>query len=117
MSIQFLIGLTLDGCRFSKGSYALDFSGKLHNESRKYQISTSYNLSSTQNEDDVYEQVSTFLWSFLDLRLTEIQENENKSEVIFKFENGGTFTIWAEDDIDNLLIVTDLITDKWFTVL
>ncbi len=117
MSIQSLIGLTLDGCRFSKGSYTLDFSGKVDDENRKVQISTSYNLASAHNEVDVYEQVSAFLWPFLDLRLTKIQENEAKSEVIFKFENEEAFSIWAEDDMDNLLIVTDLITDKWSTVL
>jgi len=117
MSIQSLLGLTFDGCRFSKGSYTLDFSGRISDENIKFQISTSYNIASGHNEDDAYEKISTFLWPFLDLRITEIQEHEANSEVIFKFENETKFSIWAEDDMDNLLIVTNLITNKWSTVL
>jgi hypothetical protein len=117
MNIKCLIGLELDGCRFSKGSYTLDFSGKIENKSKGFQICTSYNISSVSKRKDVYEQISSFLWPFLDLRLAEIVENKDALEVLFVFENGEAFVIWADDEIDSLMVVEDVDTGKCFFVL
>lgn len=117
MNIQCLFGLELDGCRFSKGSYTLDFSGKIENKSRGFQVCTSYNLSPISKREDVCERVSSFLWPFLELRVAEVTENKEASEVVFVFESGERFVIWADDEIDNLMIVKDVDTGKWFPVL
>lgn len=119
MDIKCLVGLTLDACRFSKGSYTFEFSGKVSGEYRQFEVSTSCYLSlSFIEKEDVCEYFSLHLWGFLEQKLINVEESSDNFEVEFKFENEERFIIWGEaHSADNLLIVKEVKSGNWFPVL
>jgi hypothetical protein len=119
MSISRLIGLRLEACRFSKGSYTFEFSGMKNEEFHYFSVSTSNCFSAhISKKVDALENISLGLWKFLECELTGVREMSQSCEVIFEFGDAGEFVVWADSSpIDNLLIVKDRETGEWFTVL
>ena len=119
MSISRLIGLRLEACRFSKGSYTFEFAGIKNEEFHYFFVSTSNCFSAhIAKKVDALENISLDLWKFLECELTGIRELSESPEVIFEFGDAGKFVVWADSPpTDNLLIVKDRESGEWFTVL
>lgn len=121
MTMESLVGLTLERFTFSRSSYSLEFGGALEGGAyRRFEVATSSYLSSGQQSPlvDAEQGCSLLVWAFLECTLINVSVDAQAPSVEFTFENGGSLVLWADVDCpDNLLVVKELGTDAWFTVL
>ena len=121
MSVDNLIGLYLDACRFSKSSYTLEFSGIKNDQYFKYDVSTSYYLCFTGavlEGVDPKEKISIYLWDFLEKKVDNIVVNAETYSAKIVFSDNSFFYFYGKEPLhDNLLIITDKQSNKWFSVL
>jgi hypothetical protein len=115
-----LVGFCLEACRFSRGSYDLEFDGKLNERRESLRIGTSYSLSTgTSPRNDLCENVSQEIWPFLEQVVTEVLVNESAevAEVIVRFTTG-ELVFWQQRPAgDNLLVVNDRSSPEWCVFL
>jgi hypothetical protein len=119
MNINKLIGLRLESCRFSKGSYTLELDGKVDEKHYNIEISTSCYLSFSNSSDknDVCSEFSLYIWDMLETDLVSIALKEEENEIEFEFENNKKIIIWADESlIDNLMTVENTKTGEWSVV-
>lgn len=115
-----LVGFRLEACRFSLGSYDLEFDGNVNDQDESLRVGTSYSLSTgTSPRDDLCENVSQEVWPLLEQVVTEVSvhESEEVAEVVVRFDTG-ELVFWAERPaVDNLLVVRDRSGPEWCVFL
>lgn len=118
MTLKDLTGFTLIACRFSKSSYTLEIEGNYDGSMRRFSISTSYYLSKNSlNKKDSENEISNIIWSKLERVILSIIIDNDNENIIFKFDNNEELIFWGDAPlIDNLLLIHDLDSEKWFTV-
>ena len=111
-----LVGFRLEACRFSRGSYTLEFDGRIGDHHASVSIGTSYHLSSGLRPlRDLEQRVSEAVWPLLEQIVTDvcISDSEERSQVAFRFSDG-ELVVWQEKPADdNLLIVRDRNGPGW----
>ena len=119
MNVQSLVGLILEACRFSKSSYAFEFSGKIDGRFASVLVSTPFSLAFGEEQAaDTGSSFSQGAWKLLEREVTDIEIREDEFQVEFKFGEHGRFTVWSEGPPeDNLLVVSHDDGGTWFTVL
>lgn len=120
MPITDLVGFTLEGCYFSKGSYTFEFCGKLEGQFKTFLVGTSNCFSGKDKDNvDAEKNFSAEVWDFLERDVTaiSIEGTDEMPKVYFRFDNGAQFSIWAEEPLtDNLMLVTNPQTGEWYPV-
>jgi hypothetical protein len=115
-----LVGFRLEACRFSRGSYDLDFDGKLNDRHESLRVGTSYSLSTgTSPRNELGENVSREIWPLLEQVVTDVLVNESAdvAEVVLRFDPG-EIVFWQERPaVDNLLVVSDRSGPEWCVFL
>lgn len=118
MNDKILIGLRLESCRLSKGSYSFELDGIVDGKQYNFNVSTSCFLSFDENKIDILNGYSEGIWEFLETDLIDIIIDKEKEEAIFKFERGRKVYIWWDVPLrDNLIIVNSVNSKDWFTIL
>ena len=113
MKIEYIIGLRLESFRFSKGSYSFEFSGKIKDTYKNYQVSTNSYLSFSEDLKDDVEALSSKIWDMLETNLIELDVDEMNRRITFFFENNNFFIIWADEELfEELLAIRDLNTGE-----
>ena len=117
MNIDILVGLRLESCRLSRGSYSFELDGQKDGRYYNFSIETSYYLSFSEKKKDVCENYSKYMWSLFEMKLIEVTLDEEKGHVIFKFKNDKKIIICGDSPlIDNLLMVRNIKSGEWFMV-
>lgn len=111
-----LIFSRLEACRFSKGSYTLEFS----KDGERLEIGTNYYLckkiDGLEVYDDAESQVSSIVWDFLECDLTSIDEiiNDKYHAILLEFAYIGKLIIWHYGPPeDNLAVCKSLTSGEW----
>ena len=119
MNIQSLIGFTLEACRFSRSSCTFEFSGSLDGAHVTLFVSTSFSVSVIDSSKvDICEDFSRGVWPLLERQLLRVEIDAEAFSAHFEFAEGCGFTVWADGPPpDDLLLVSELGTGAWFTVL
>jgi hypothetical protein len=117
MSIELLIGLRLESCRLSKGSYSFELDGVKGGIFYNFNVGTSCYLSFSENKEDIGKNYSTSIWELLETDLVNVMVDEVKGEIVFEFENKKKIFIWGDDPlIDNLVMVRSTNSKQWFLI-
>lgn len=119
MDIQSLVGLTLESCRFSKSSYTFEFSGLLDGGHVTLLVSTAFSVSAVGGAKvDACAEFSKLVWSLLERQVIHVETDAKTFEARFEFGEDSGFTVWSDGPpIDNLLLVRDSDSGRWFPVL
>ena len=115
MNFDKLIGLRLECCRLSKGSYAFELDGKKDGVFLNFSIDSSCCLSFSGERIDVCENFSKYMWDILETDLINVHENKNKGEIIFEFEGNKKIYIWNDGfPVNYLVMIKNTKTGDWY---
>ena len=102
--------------QFGFGFYSFQFQGERSGLGKNYLVATSDFISpSIDEQKDLCEDLSKFIWEFFGLTLleTDVVEREDLIALVFRFEGGKSFCIWnGADTGDNLITLIDQDTSK-----
>jgi hypothetical protein len=87
----------------------------------RFEVGTQYNAAAgSPSNADALSAISLQIWPLLGQKLArvDVEQTQEANRVVFEFESGRLLSIWQEPNADdNLLIVTDLSSAAWSTVL
>jgi len=120
--LEKLRGLTLVSCEFSTDSYTFNFFGRtIDGVDLRLKLSTSDCVAMVGDpQRDVEKNFSAEFWNALSRRVVNVSFNDQKDEeqVKFELEDGIAFVIWPLEELsDNLIIIQNLDTNEWTTIL
>ena len=121
MSVERLLGLRLEACRFSRSSLSFEFAGRIGGEERDFWVSTSDAITADRTATpDALGDLTSIIAPFLEKTLARVvlDDSDESRRARFEFDDGTSFAIWRNEvAAGELLIISSVHTDEWFTLL
>lgn len=112
--LNHLIGLSLQGCRFSRSSTTFDFTGMVDGSYQNYELSTFVNVSFSKHDlNDAEENLSLGVWPILEHTLIEIKPFSDERGLELVFDSGDSIFIFSLDGHE-LYLCKNLTDSEWW---